>query len=86
MAKWLITIRIILIAAGLLWPLLAQLGLGRLPGDLQVERESYSLYFPITTSIIVSIVISVLLRIFRRRAFAETRPRRVEVRAKALRR
>lgn len=66
MAKWLITIGIILVALGLLWPLLAKLGLGSLPGDIKVERKGFTFYFPLTTSIIVSIVISIILWIFRR--------------------
>ncbi|HET7598448.1 MAG TPA: DUF2905 domain-containing protein [Burkholderiales bacterium] len=66
MAKWLITIGVILIALGVLWPLLAKLGLGHLPGDIRVERKGFTFYFPLTTSIIVSIVISIILWIFRR--------------------
>ena len=66
MAKWLITIGIILVALGLLWPLLAKLGLGSLPGDIKVERRGFTFYFPLTTSIIVSLVITLILWIFRR--------------------
>jgi hypothetical protein len=66
MAKWLITIGLILLALGLLWPLLAKLGLGNLPGDIRVERKGQTFYFPLTTSIIVSLVISLILWIFRR--------------------
>lgn len=66
MAKWLITLGIILVALGVLWPLLAKLGLGSLPGDIRVERRGYSFYFPLTTSVIVSIVITLILWIFRR--------------------
>ena len=66
MAKWLITLGIILVVLGVLWPLLAKLGLGSLPGDFRVERKGYSFYFPLTTSIIVSIVITLILWIFRR--------------------
>jgi hypothetical protein len=66
MAKWLIIIGVVLIALGVLWPLLAKLGLGSLPGDFKVERKGYTFYFPLTTSIVVSLVISVLLWIFRR--------------------
>lgn len=66
MAKWLITLGIILVALGVLWPLLAKLGLGSLPGDFRMERKGYSFYFPLTTSIIVSIVITLILWIFRR--------------------
>ena len=66
MAKWLITLGIILVVLGVLWPLLAKLGLGSLPGDFRVERKGYSFYFPLTTSVIVSIVITLILWIFRR--------------------
>jgi hypothetical protein len=66
MAKWLITIGLILLALGVLWPALAKLGLGNLPGDIRVERKGQTFYFPVTTSIIVSLVISLILWIFRR--------------------
>lgn len=66
MAKWLITLGIILVALGVAWPLLAKLGLGHLPGDIRVERKGFWFYFPVTTSIIVSLVISLVLWIFRR--------------------
>jgi len=66
MAKWLITIGIILVAVGLLWPLLAKLGLGSLPGDIKLERKGFTFYFPITTGILISLVITLILWIFRR--------------------
>ena len=66
MSKWLIIAGVALIVAGLAWPLLAKLGLGRLPGDIVVRREGFSFYFPIVTCLIVSGVISLLLWIFRR--------------------
>lgn len=66
MAKWLITIGLILVALGLLWPLVAKLGLGSLPGDFKVERKGFTFYFPLTTSIIVSLLITLILWIFRR--------------------
>ena len=66
MAKWLITIGIVLVAVGVLWPLLAKLGLGSLPGDIKLERKGYTFYFPLTTGIIVSVVITLILWIFRR--------------------
>ena len=56
----------ILLVAGLLWPVLGRLGLGRLPGDIAVERENFRFYFPIATSIIVSVVLSLLFWLFRR--------------------
>ncbi|MDH3286697.1 MAG: DUF2905 domain-containing protein [Betaproteobacteria bacterium] len=66
MAKWLITAGIVLVALGLLWPLLSKLGLGSLPGDIRVERKRFTFYFPITTGILVSLVITLILWIFRR--------------------
>jgi len=66
MAKWLITIGIILVVLGLAWPLLAKLGLGSLPGDIKFERKGFTFYFPITTSILISLVITLILWIFRR--------------------
>jgi uncharacterized membrane protein len=66
MTKWLVTIGIVCIVLGLAWPLIAKLGLGRLPGDIHLEKEGFNFYFPITTSIVISIVISLILWIFRR--------------------
>jgi hypothetical protein len=66
MAKWLITIGIVLVVLGLAWPLLAKLGLGSLPGDIKLERKGFTFYFPITTSILISLAITLILWIFRR--------------------
>jgi len=66
MAKWLVTLGIILVLLGLIWPLLAKLGIGHLPGDIRIERKGFTFYFPVTTSLIVSAVISLILWIFRR--------------------
>jgi hypothetical protein len=65
-ARWLITLGLVLVALGLLWPLLAKLGLGSLPGDIRIERKGYSFYFPLTTGIVVSLVITAILWILRR--------------------
>ena len=61
MNRWLIIMCIVLIVLGLAWPLIVKLGLGNLPGDIRVEREGFSFYFPITTGIIISIVLSLVL-------------------------
>ena len=61
MSRWLIVIGIALIVLGLAWPLIVKLGLGNLPGDIRVEREGFSFYFPITTGIIISVVVSLVL-------------------------
>ena len=66
MAKWLIIGGIVLVLIGMAWPWLSRLGLGHLPGDIHIERKGYSFYFPITTSIVVSLVLSLLLWIFRK--------------------
>jgi hypothetical protein len=66
MQKALIVLGSILLAAGLLWPWLSKLGLGRLPGDIRIETEGGGFYFPIVTCIVISIVLSLLLWIFRR--------------------
>ena len=66
MKVWLIVLGALLVLVGVAWPWLAKLGLGRLPGDIYVEREGFSFYFPITTGILISIVLSVLLWLFRR--------------------
>lgn len=59
--KILITAGIALVVIGLLWPLLYKSGLGRLPGDISVEREGFRFYFPLTTSIIASLALTLLL-------------------------
>ncbi len=59
--KILITAGILLIVVGLLWPLLYKSGLGRLPGDISIEREGFRFYFPLTTSIIASLALTLLL-------------------------
>jgi Protein of unknown function (DUF2905) len=66
MARWLIIAGVVLIVLGLAWPLIARLGLGRLPGDIHVEREGYSFYFPIVTGLIVSVVLSLILWFLRK--------------------
>lgn len=66
MGRLLIIFGVVLIAVGLLWPLIAKLGLGRLPGDIVIERENFRLYIPLATSLIVSVVLSVLLWLLNR--------------------
>jgi hypothetical protein len=66
MSRTLIIIGLVIVAIGLLWPVIAKLGLGRLPGDIVVERENFRLYIPIATSIIVSVVLSLVLWLFNR--------------------
>lgn len=60
MSRALIVIGLVFVAAGLLWPWLARLGLGRLPGDIVIQREGFTFYAPIATGLIVSIVLSLI--------------------------
>ena len=60
MSRVLIAIGLVLVVAGLLWPWLARLGLGRLPGDIVIQREGFTFYAPIVTGLIVSIVLSLI--------------------------
>jgi len=61
MQRILILLGILLLVAGLAWPWLSKLPFGRLPGDISVERENFNFYFPLTTSLLVSLVLSLLL-------------------------
>ncbi len=66
MSRLLITLGVLLLLLGLAWPWLAKLGLGRLPGDIVVERDGFRLYIPITTAIVVSLLLSLLAWLLRR--------------------
>ena len=66
MSRILITAGIILVVAGLAWPWLGKLGLFRLPGDIVIERDNFRFYFPITSMILISLVISLILWLFRK--------------------
>lgn len=61
MARFLVILGLVLVIAGLLWPWLSRLGLGRLPGDITISGEYGALYIPITTSILISLVLSLVL-------------------------
>jgi hypothetical protein len=66
MNRALIIFGIALVVIGLLWPLISKLGLGRLPGDIVIERDNFTLYIPIATSLLISIVITALLWLLNR--------------------
>lgn len=65
-SRFLVTLGIILILAGIVWPFLQRIGIGRLPGDIVVEREHFRFYFPIVTSILVSIVLTIIFWLLNR--------------------
>lgn len=62
----LIGVGLVILVAGVLWPILSRIGLGRLPGDIMFQRGGATFYFPLATSIIISIVLSVLFWLFNR--------------------
>ena len=66
MSRTLIVVGLIIVAMGLLWPWLSRIGLGRLPGDIVIERENFTLYVPIATGILISSVLSIILWLFTR--------------------
>ena len=66
MSRTLITIGIVLVILGLIWPWLQKSGIGRLPGDIFVERDKFRFYFPVTTSIIVSLLVTLFFWLFRK--------------------
>jgi len=66
MQKFLIIAGLSLLVVGLLWPWLGKLPLGRLPGDILVEREGFRLYIPVTTAVLLSLVATLLFWLFRR--------------------
>ncbi len=67
LGKFVVVIGVIVTLVGLvMWSGFAPKWLGRLPGDIRMEREHSAFYFPIVTCIILSIVLSLLLSIFRR--------------------
>ena len=66
MQRFLVVTGLVLLIAGLAWPWLSKLPLGRLPGDIHIVREGFSFHFPIVTCIVISVLASLLLWIFRR--------------------
>jgi len=64
--RFLIGLGLVILVAGISWPLLPRMGLGRLPGDIIIQRGGTTFYFPIVTCIIVSIALSALLWLFNR--------------------
>lgn len=61
MARFLIILGVTIVMLGLLWPFLNRMGLGRLPGDIVIERENFRLYVPLTTCLLISLLFSFVL-------------------------
>jgi len=66
MSRTLIILGLVLVAAGVLWPFIGRLGLGRLPGDIAIERSGFSFYFPLMTSLIISVVLGAIFWLINR--------------------
>lgn len=66
MSRFLIFLELILLLCGLFWPTVQKIGLGRLPGDIVIERGSFRLYIPIATAVLLSMALSFLLWFLRR--------------------
>jgi hypothetical protein len=66
MQRFLIGLGLVILLAGIMWPPLSRMGLGRLPGDIVVQRGGTTFYFPLATCILISIVLSALFWLFNR--------------------
>lgn len=66
MNRGLIVAGALFVLAGLAWPWLSKIPWGRLPGDIIVERENFSFYFPLTTGLLISAILTLLLWLFRK--------------------
>jgi hypothetical protein len=66
MQRFLIGLGLVLLFAGLAWPWLGRIGLGRLPGDILIQRDGTTFYFPVVTCLLISIVLSGLFWLFNR--------------------
>ena len=62
----LIVLGLAILVIGLLWPYLSRIGLGRLPGDIVIERDNMSLYFPLVTCLLLSLLFSLVLWVVNR--------------------
>ena len=61
MSRTFILLGLILVEVDLLWPWIGWLRLGRLPGDIVVERQNFTLYFPITSGLLISVALTLFL-------------------------
>ena len=66
MQKTLITLGIVIVLAGLCWPWLSKLPFGRLPGDIVIDKPGFKLFFPITSMLLVSGLISLIMWLLRK--------------------
>jgi len=61
MARFLIILGLVLVMLGAFWPLFSRIGLGRLPGDIVIERGRFRLYVPLASALLLSLMFSIVL-------------------------
>ena len=66
MARFLVVLGLVILLVGLLWPYLARIGLGRLPGDFVIQRDNVTFYFPLMTGLLLSVLFSLILWVVNR--------------------
>ncbi len=66
MQKILLLVGVVIVCIGLLWPWLKKLPLGRLPGDIIIQKPGFSFYFPVTTLIIINVIVWLIIYLFKR--------------------
>lgn len=66
MSRFWITLGLVILLIGIIWPVIEKAGVGRLPGDVIIHRDNFTFYFPIVTCILLSLVISLVMWLFQR--------------------
>ena len=66
MSKKIVILGLLIVLVGLLWSWIEKLNLGRLPGDISIKRDDFSFYFPVTTCLLISGILSFLFWFFRK--------------------
>ena len=66
MARFLIVLGLAIVIVGMLWPYLSRIGLGLLPGDIVIKRDNVTLYFPLMTCLLLSLLFSLVLWVLNR--------------------
>ena len=66
MVKWILVLAVVVILLGLFAPQLAKLGLWKLPGDMRFKRNGREYFLPVTSTILISVAVTLLLRVFGR--------------------
>jgi len=66
MARFLIVLGLTIVIVGMLWPYLSRIGLGHLPGDIVIKRDNVTLYFPLMTCLLLSLLFSLVLWVLNR--------------------